>query len=60
MGGQDRDSIVMRNIGADACRTAVHEFPCGPQKPRRVLLEHDGRPDADMRTLGNIRSLEFK
>jgi tetratricopeptide (TPR) repeat protein len=36
------------------------DLTCGPQKPRVVVLEYDSHPDAQLGTIGVVRSIEFQ
>src|SRR5690242_19573998 len=52
---RDPGQIVIRN--SDSGKV---DFECGPQKPRRVRIEYEKKPDEDMGTMGTIRTIEFK
>jgi tetratricopeptide (TPR) repeat protein len=51
----DPARIAVRNAASGKV-----DFACGPQPAKPVLLEYQAQADADMGTLGVIRTIEFK
>jgi hypothetical protein len=41
-------------------QTGKVTFECGPQKPRRVLIEYEPSVDGKLGTTGVVRAIEFK
>ena len=52
---QDPTSVTIKNSASGAI-----DFPCGPQKPRPVVLDYVMKQDKELGTVGIIRSIEFK
>ena len=36
------------------------DFTCGPQKAKLVVVEYESRVDAQLGTIGDVRSIEFQ
>ena len=51
----DPDAIELRGLP-----TGQATFDCGPQKPRRVLVEYEPAVDDELGTAGVVRAIEFK
>ena len=47
--------ISLKNSSAE-----TREFECGPQKKLSVSVEYNARPDAGMRSVGDVIAIEFK
>jgi tetratricopeptide (TPR) repeat protein len=50
----DPKAVVVNRV-----ETGGFEFSCGPQKPNRVIIEHDGRPEPKLGAAGVVGSIEF-
>ncbi|MDQ2899527.1 MAG: hypothetical protein M3Y07_06965 [Acidobacteriota bacterium] len=48
-------SVAIKNAGA-----ATHDFMCGPQKEAPVMVEYVEKPNERTKTIGDVRSIEFK
>lgn len=58
--GTDSMSFAILNPASVAMKDgATLDFTCGPQKPRRIRIEYEARPDAMTGTSGVVRAITF-